>query len=80
MLYVPVGIKETKKKKKNKYELLEFIKSQLLKYSKMYWLIVINSKLSTYNKLLIYKQVLKPVWTYGMDLENYCKCNMACEK
>ena len=34
----------------------------------MYWLIGRNSKLSTYNKLLIYKHVLKPVWTYGIQL------------
>ena len=39
-----------------------------LKYSKMYWLIGRNSILSTHNKLLIYKQVSKPVWTYGIQL------------
>lgn len=39
-----------------------------LKLKKMYWLIGRNSKLSTYNKLLLYKQVLKPVWTYGIQL------------
>ena len=51
--------KEHVKKKKQELD---------LKYSKMYWLIGRNSKLSTYNKLLIYKQVLKPVWTYGIQL------------
>lgn len=39
-----------------------------LKYRKMYWLLGRNSKLSIYNKLLLYKQVLKPVWTYGLQL------------
>ena len=39
-----------------------------LKFSKMYWLIGRHSTLSIYNKLLIYKQVLKPVWTYGIQL------------
>lgn len=31
----------------------------------MYWLIGKHSSLSTQNEVLIYKQVLKPVWTYG---------------
>lgn len=39
-----------------------------LKYSKMYWLIGRQSTLSTYNKILLYKQILKPVWTYGIQL------------
>jgi hypothetical protein len=34
----------------------------------MYWLLGQMSKLSTSNKLLIYKTVLKPIWTYGMQL------------
>lgn len=38
------------------------------KYRNMYWLIGRRSKLSTYNKVLIYNQVLKPVWTYGIQL------------
>jgi hypothetical protein len=39
-----------------------------LRYSKIYWLIGRNSSLSTYNKLLIYKQILKPIWMYGIQL------------
>jgi len=39
-----------------------------LRYKKMYWLIGKNSSLSLHNKLLIYKQILKPVWTYGIQL------------
>jgi hypothetical protein len=39
-----------------------------LRYQKMYWLIGRNSSLSLHNKLLIYKQILKPVWTYGIQL------------
>ena len=39
-----------------------------IKYKKMYWLIGRNANLQLHNKLLIYKQVLKPVWTYGIQL------------
>lgn len=39
-----------------------------IKYRKMYWLIGRNSELSVQNKILLYKQVLKPVWTYGIQL------------
>jgi hypothetical protein len=34
----------------------------------MYWLIGRDSSLSLHNKLLPYKQILKPVWTYGIQL------------
>lgn len=39
-----------------------------LKYSKMYWLMSRNSSLTMENKLLLYKAILKPVWTYGIQL------------
>jgi hypothetical protein len=35
---------------------------------KMYWLLGHKSKLSTSNKLLKYKTILKPIWTYGIQL------------
>jgi hypothetical protein len=35
---------------------------------KMYRLPGRNSKLSTSNKLLIYKTILKPIWSYGIQL------------
>jgi hypothetical protein len=35
---------------------------------KMYWLLGHKSKLSTSNKILIYKAILKPIWTYGIHL------------
>jgi hypothetical protein len=38
------------------------------KVQKMYWLIGRNPSLSLHNKLLIYKQILKPVWTYGIQI------------
>ena len=38
------------------------------KYRKLYWLLGRNSQLSIYNKVIIYKQILKPVWTYGIQL------------
>ncbi|KAL1448307.1 hypothetical protein WDU94_003690 [Cyamophila willieti] len=44
-------------------------KEQLnLKYNKMYWLLGRCSKLPVENKLLLYNQVLKPIWTYGIQL------------
>jgi hypothetical protein len=34
----------------------------------MYWLLGRKSKLSIDNKLLIYKVILKTIWTYGIQL------------
>jgi hypothetical protein len=34
----------------------------------MYWLLGRKSKLSVNNKLLNYKAILKPIWTYGIQL------------
>jgi hypothetical protein len=47
-----------------------FAKCKVLGISltKMYWLLGRKSKLSTSNKLLIYKTILKPIWTYGIQL------------
>jgi hypothetical protein len=39
-----------------------------LSLTKMYWLLGRKSKLSINNKLLIYKVILKPIWTYGIQL------------
>lgn len=39
-----------------------------LKLTQMYWLIGHNSALSINNKLLLYKAILKPIWTYGIQL------------
>jgi hypothetical protein len=36
--------------------------------SKMYWLLGRKAKLSTSKKLLAYKVILKPIWTYGIQL------------
>jgi hypothetical protein len=38
------------------------------RHTKMYWLLGRKSKLSTNNKLLIYKAILKPICTYGIQL------------
>ena len=35
---------------------------------KMYWLMGRYAALSAYNNLMLYQQVLKPVWTYGIQL------------
>jgi hypothetical protein len=34
----------------------------------MYWLLGRNSELSVHNKLILYKQVICPVWSYGIQL------------
>jgi hypothetical protein len=34
----------------------------------MYWLLGRNSELSIYNRLILYKQALRPVWSYGIQL------------
>ena len=34
----------------------------------MYWLLGPRSQLSLNNKLLLYKTILKPIWTYGIQL------------
>jgi hypothetical protein len=36
--------------------------------TKMYWLLGRKSNLSSNNKLIIYKAILKPTWTYGIQL------------
>jgi hypothetical protein len=39
-----------------------------IKFRKMYWLLGRNSELSIHNKLTLYKQVIHPVWSYGIQL------------
>jgi hypothetical protein len=38
-----------------------------LKYKHMYWPMGGKSALSTHNNLVLYKQILKPVWTYRIQ-------------
>jgi hypothetical protein len=39
-----------------------------IKFKKMYWLLGRNSELSIRNKIILYKQVLRPVWSYPIQL------------
>jgi len=39
-----------------------------LKLRNLYWIIGRKSQLSLENKLLVYKVILKPVWTYGIQV------------
>lgn len=39
-----------------------------LKLREMYWLLGCKSKLSLTNKVLLYKCIIKPIWTYGIQL------------
>jgi hypothetical protein len=43
-------------------------KQLCLTLTKMHWLFGRQSKLSTTNKLLFYKTILKSIWTYGIQL------------
>lgn len=39
-----------------------------LQLQKLHWMIGRRSQLSTTNKVLLYKAILKPIWTYGIQL------------
>lgn len=43
-------------------------KQMELKMKELYWLIGRRSNMSLENKILIYKTVIKPIWTYGIAL------------
>ena len=50
-----------------------------LKYRQLYWLLGRNSQLSIHNKILIYNQILKPIWLYGIQLWGCAKeTNIRC--
>jgi hypothetical protein len=42
-----------------------------IKFRKMYWLLGHNSELSVHNKLTLYKEVMCPFWSYGIQLWGY---------
>jgi hypothetical protein len=44
------------------------VKFANLKTRNLYWILGRHSPLSLRNKTLIYKVVLRPVWTYGIEL------------
>jgi hypothetical protein len=44
-----------------------------LKPKVMYWLMNKKSEICAKNKLTIYKAILEPVWTYGVELWGYSK-------
>ena len=56
-------------KNKKKVEELNF------KFRKMYWLLGRHSRLATDSKILLYKQALGPVSTYGVQLWGCTKKN-----
>ena len=39
-----------------------------IKFKQMYWLLGPKSQLSLENKVLLLKTILKPIWTYGIEL------------
>ena len=42
-----------------------------LRSKDLYWLIGRRSQLPLENKILIYKAIIKPIWTYGIELWGY---------
>jgi hypothetical protein len=49
-----------------------------MRYKELYWLLGRKSHLSVDNKLLLYKSIIAPVWTYGIELCGCaCKSNIA---
>jgi hypothetical protein len=40
----------------------------ILQFLDIFWSMFINSELSVHNKLTLYKQVIRPVWSYGVQL------------
>ena len=49
-----------------------------MKAKEINWIIGRKSKLSLENKLLVYKAVIKPIWSYGIELWGYAsKSNVA---
>jgi hypothetical protein len=49
-----------------------------LRPSELYWLLGRTSHLSVDNKFLLYKSILTPIWTYGIELWGCaCKANIA---
>jgi hypothetical protein len=51
-----------------------------LKIKDMYWLVGRNSKFSLENKILLYKTIIKPIWTYGVDITYDCQRSMVCNQ
>jgi len=47
---------------------LDCITNLGLLFQRMYWILGRKSELSLASKLLLYKSILKPIWTYGIPL------------
>jgi hypothetical protein len=47
---------------------MNLVLSKLASVTKLHWLLGRRSKLNLNSKLLIYKIIIKPVWTYGIQL------------
>jgi len=49
-----------------------------LRHKELYWLLGRKSHLSVENKLLLYKSIITPIWTYDIELWGcVCKSNIA---
>lgn len=65
------GTHKKKKEELNKffhYTVALYSTNIVVQYSKLYWLLERNSELSVHNKIMIYRQIFKSVWMYGIKL------------
>lgn len=51
-----------------KHHVCKKVEQIRLKTRQMYWLIGCRSQLNLHNEMLIYKTIIKPIWTYGIQL------------
>ena len=51
-----------------KQNIIDKSKQLKAKLKKFYWLIGRRSNLITQSKITLYKTIIKPVWTYGIQL------------
>ena len=51
-----------------KQHIIDKLKQLKDKLKKLYWLTNRRSNLSTQNKITFYKTIIKPIWTYGIQL------------
>ena len=61
-----------------KVHIIKKRKQMDLRHKELYWLLGRKSHVSVDNKFLLYKSIIAPIWTYGIELWGCaCKSNIA---